>query len=170
MLLWRITIPSDEPNRTIIATMPLSMAIQVASSSIHPKSGDYSSAQNSWRKKALNRDGKILRQKCVNHENVMDFVTRYNICLFKLEEVKVFWMYASRWPKKVPTTIFATDASGTNCTFLAQFANFRQKHKLTYYVLIAWVCCASAYVSIYFSHWWTLLLGSCLYWSDPFFH
>ena len=47
---------------------------------IHPKSktngGDYLSSQKSCRKKCRNLDDKILRQKCVNHPNVMNFVTK----------------------------------------------------------------------------------------------
>ena len=47
---------------------------------IHPKSekigGDYLSAQKNWRKNCVNLDDKILRQKGVNHQNVMNFVTK----------------------------------------------------------------------------------------------
>ena len=43
---------------------------------IHPKSrkngGDYLSAQKNWRKKCVNLDDKILRQKGINHKNVMN--------------------------------------------------------------------------------------------------
>ena len=50
------------------------------STSIYPKSGkiggDYLAAQKNWRKKCVNLDDKILRQKCVNHPNVMNFVTK----------------------------------------------------------------------------------------------
>ena len=46
----------------------------------HPKSekigGDYLSAQKNWRKKCVNLDDKILRQKCVNHQNFMNFVEK----------------------------------------------------------------------------------------------
>ena len=49
-------------------------------SGIHPKSekigGDYLSAQKYWRKKCVNLGDKILQQKCVNHPNVMNFVTK----------------------------------------------------------------------------------------------
>ena len=58
--------------------MPSDM--EVAAKTIHPKSGknggDYLSAQKNWRKKCINLDDKILRQKCVNHQNVMNFVAK----------------------------------------------------------------------------------------------
>ena len=34
--------------------------------SIHPKSGDYFSAQKNWRKKCVNQDNKMPQKKCVN--------------------------------------------------------------------------------------------------------
>ena len=37
---------------------------------------DYLSYQKNWRKKCVNLDDMILRQKCVNHPNVMNFVTK----------------------------------------------------------------------------------------------
>ena len=37
---------------------------------------DYLAAQKNWRKKCANLDDKILRQKVVNHQNVMNLVTK----------------------------------------------------------------------------------------------
>ena len=48
---------------------------------IHPKSGkiggDYFSAQKNWRKRCVNEGGNISQKKCVNHKNVMNFVTKF---------------------------------------------------------------------------------------------
>ena len=60
--------------------MMIVMMMMTISTIIHPKSGkiggDYLAAQKNWRKKCVNLDDKILRQKGVNRQNVMNFVSK----------------------------------------------------------------------------------------------
>ena len=60
---------------------------------IHPKSekigGVYLSAQKNWRKKCVNLDDKILRQKGINHKNVMN-LWQNSIFTYKIWYLCVF--------------------------------------------------------------------------------
>ena len=60
---------------------------------IHPKSGknggDYLSAQKNWRKKCVNINDKILRQKGINHKHVMN-LWQNSIFTYKIWYLCVF--------------------------------------------------------------------------------